>query len=126
MQLPQLLRQLEYCCCMPRSWRLDIGPQQQPLQDQQPHHHQLQHEALSDEASRQEPPTGCKENTACNSSNSSVRCIAGSYSFVRPLCGTQREVHLPNGTFPAVGVEALELLTLVKGLLRTQSEVRIQ
>ncbi|KAL8432917.1 hypothetical protein Efla_006718 [Eimeria flavescens] len=108
---PRLLQQLEQCCSMPATWRSDV------LQE-----HEMQFPIVQgDTWHREEQSTGSEGLVTCSSQ--SVDGETHKYSFARPFRRSQREVHLPNGVFAAVGVEALELLTLVKALLRTYSPV---
>lgn len=68
-------------------------------------------------------PVGEEVLSAEDSSSSSDG--GSNYTFLRPLRGWKREVQLANGTFPAIGIQALELLTLVRNLLRTNSKASI-
>ncbi|KAL8272086.1 hypothetical protein Esti_004021 [Eimeria stiedai] len=124
--LPQLLEQLENCCCMPATWRVDVQlqePWEGQLNGQSGEEEQKPSQpAWSDECQQEERQfVRCEDSVNCSSR--SVDSAISRYSFLRPLCLSQRKVHLPNGVFAAVGVEALELLTLVKALLKTHSAV---
>ncbi|KAL8447395.1 hypothetical protein Emag_004366 [Eimeria magna] len=127
--LPQLLEQLENCCCMPATWRDDVQLQQPwegqlnglPGGDEQ----KPRQAAWSDEWQQEEGQFVQRDDSA-NCSSRSIDSAISRYSFLRPLCLSQRKVHLPNGVFAAVGVEALELLTLVKALLKTHSAASLK
>lgn len=123
MQLPQLLKQLEYCCCLPSTWRCDVRHPQQVREDQ-PEQHEPQQRASS--LVQPQGQKGGGSVVVCDAGSNIDTSTTGNCGFLRPLSGAPRDVQLPNGTFPAVGVEALELLTLVKGLLRTNSEASHQ
>ncbi|KAL8451001.1 hypothetical protein Emed_002211 [Eimeria media] len=90
--LPQLLEQLENCCCMPATWRADV-------QLQQPWEGELnalslreEQKPYNDEWQQQEEGQCMRSDDSAHCSNRSIDSTISRYSFLRPLCLSQRKV----------------------------------